>query len=363
MRGIETIVMTVVKMIVDEQDRPVVPAEGAPADVIVVPPPMDPGRAPLMPGDPVPPEAEAPVPAAVVVDRPAPGLRGYPGPADDGVPDPAAVEVRPPVDGGNAGDPDIPVAALVDPLAILVELLFILLDLGREVLALAARGEKRVTRAVPGIEPILAAVGVRRIAEEPAVGGGHGLVRPDEGGAVLGGGLETAFPDGGLGLPIDPNVEPVEPLLEDVERGVGSMDLDALVHGELAHPEIGAAFGEVELDALVPLGGQDGEFDPGVVVEAEVVPAPEVDLGLAAVGPHLIALDQREVYLALLIAQVRGPLNVDRAIDVAQAGETVRIVPFILRLEAERHNNDESGRQERSLCHRLVHRLSPSDPL
>jgi hypothetical protein len=359
----KAVVVTVVKVIVDEQDRPVIPAEGAPADVVVVPPPVNPGRAPVMPGDPVPAQPEAPMPAAIVVDRPAPGLRGYPGPADDGVPDPAAVEVRPPVDVGNPGDPDVPVAALIDPLAVLVELLFILLDLGREILASAARGEERVPRAVPSVEPVLAAVGVLRIAEKPAVGGGHGLVRLDEDGAVLGGRLETAFPDGGLGFPVEPDVEPVETLFENVERGVGSMDLDALVHGEPAHPEISAAFGEMELDALVPLGGQDGEFDPGVVVKAKVVPVSEVDLGLAAVGPHLVPLDQREVDLALLVAQVRGPLDVDRAGDIAQAGEAVRIIPFILRLEAERHKNDESGRQERSLCHHLVHRLSPSDPL
>jgi hypothetical protein len=95
-------------------------------------------------GDPVPAEAEAPMPAAVVVDGPAPGLRGDPVPADDGIPDPAAVKVGAPVGVGDVRNPDISVGPFIDPLTVLVELFFVLLEVGRKVLPFASLGELRI---------------------------------------------------------------------------------------------------------------------------------------------------------------------------------------------------------------------------
>jgi hypothetical protein len=247
-------------------------------------------------------------------------------------------------------------------MAVLFELLLVFLDLGREVALAALRHEQRVPRAVPGVETVLAGVVVFRIAEEPPVDGRDGLAFADEDRAGLDGGLETALTREGPGLAVGPDVDTVEPLLEDIERRIGSVDLDALVDGESAHPEVDAAFGEMEADALVPLGGQEGELDLGVIVEAEVVPLAEMDLGLAALGPHLVALDQGEIDLALLVAQVRRPLDVNGPVDVAQAGETVGEKAFILGLQAEGDRNDECDRQDRRSWGCLVHRLSPSDP-
>jgi hypothetical protein len=363
MRRVIAVVSAIIEVVVDEKDGPVIPAERAPADVIVVPPPVDPGRAPVIVGDPIPAQAEAPVPSPVVVDRPSPGLGGHPGPAHDGIPDPAAIEIGPPVAVRDIGHPDVAIATLVDPSAVLVELLLVLLDLGREILPRAPGREQAVPRVVPILERVAAAGVVSGIVEELPGGGGHGFTRPDEDGAVLRGGLEAALADHGLGLLIEYDLEAVEPLLEDVKRGVGRMDLDALVRDKLAHPEIRAPLDEMEADALVALRRQDGEFDLGVGVETEIVPAPEMDLGLAALGPHRVALDQGEIDLALFVSQVRRPLDIDGAVDIAQAGEAVGIEPFVLGPEAEGDGDDDHDGQDRRLRHRLAHLFSPSDPL
>src|SRR5665647_293352 len=115
------VVVSVIEAVVEEVAGPVVPSERAPADVVPVGPPMHPGRAPMGLGDPVPAEAEAPIPAAVVISRPAPGLGGNPVPADDGIPDPAAVVIRLPIlIVGDVRDPDVAVGPFIDPVAVLV---------------------------------------------------------------------------------------------------------------------------------------------------------------------------------------------------------------------------------------------------
>jgi hypothetical protein len=364
MGGEIAVVVAVVKAVVDKQSGAVVPSQGAPADVVAIPPPVHPGRTPVAPGDPVPAEAETPVPAAVMVDRPAPRLGRDPGPADDGVPGPTAVVIGPPIIiRRDVGDPDVAIRPFVDPLAVLVKLLFVIAHVGREVLPLAPFGQLDVAAAVPIVERVAAGKVIFRIAEKPAVGGGHGLLCLEEHGALLGRRFQTSFTDEDLGLPFGLDLEPVQAFLEDVERRIGGVDLDALIEGELAHPEIDAALRQVDLDALLPFRGQDGEFDLGVVVEAEIVPVPEMDLGLADLGPHLVSLDQGEVDLSLFESLVGGPLDVDRAVDKIQAGKAVRVESLVLGLEAEGDKNDEGDRQERSLCHHLVHRLSPSAPI
>jgi hypothetical protein len=245
-------------------------------------------------------------------------------------------------------------------MAVVIELLFVLLHFGGEVLPVAACGELGVPAVVPIVESVAAGLPVGGISEEPAVGGRHGLLGMDEDGAVFGRGFQAALTDEDLGLALEPDIEPVEALFEDVERRIGGMDLDALVEGELGHPEISAAFREVDLDTLLPFRGENGEFDLGVIAEAEVIPPAEMDLGLAAFGPELVPLDQGKVDLALFVAQVRCPLDEHRAADIGQAGKTVGVESLVLGHEAEGDQNDEADRQERSLCHHLVHRLSPS---
>jgi len=248
-------------------------------------------------------------------------------------------------------------------MSVLVELLLVLLHLGGEVLLLAPRGELLVPAAVPVVEGVAAGVPIGGIAEQTAVDGRHGLLIPDEDGAVLGRGLQAPLAGRRLGFSGGVDVEAVEALLENIERRVGGMDLDALVQGEMAHPEIGAAFREVDLDALLPFRGQEDEFDLGVVIEAEIVPSAEVDLGLAALRSDLVSLNEGQVDLPLFVAQVRRPLDIDRPADIAEAGEAVGVISFVLGHEAEGDRNDEYGRQKGRSLHHLVHRFSPSAPI
>jgi hypothetical protein len=235
---------------------------------------------------------------------------------------------------GDVRHPDVAVGPLVDPGAVLVELFLVLLDPGGEVLPFAPLGELGVAAAVPVVERVGRGVTVFGVVEEPALGGGQGLPVADEDRAVFRRGFQAALTDEDDGLPAGPDIEPVEARGEDVEGRVGGMELDALLLGEIAHPEIGAAARQDELDALLPFPGQDGELDLGVVVEAEIVAAAEVDLGLAALGPDAVSLDEGEIDLSLLVAQTRGPLDVDRAVDIAQTGIAVGIITFILGREA-----------------------------
>jgi hypothetical protein len=220
-------------------------------------------------------------------------------------------------------------------------------------LTFAPLRELRVPRTVPVVENVVTRVEVLRIPEKTAFGNRRGLLVPDERRPVLGGRLQAAFMDEDSGLAARRHIEAVQALFEDVERRVGGMDRHAFIDGEMAHSEVGASLEDMDLEALVPLLGELGEFHFGVGVEAKVVPAAEVDLGLAVLGPHLIALDEGQVDLALLIAQVGGPLDVDGAVDVAQPGETVGVIAFVLGQKAEGDGNDESDDQERFVSHRL----------
>jgi hypothetical protein len=219
-------------------------------------------------------------------------------------------------------------------LAVPVELFFIFFEIGRQVLPFAPLGELGVPGTVPVVEAVGTGIGIFRVAGETAVRDRQGLLLPDHDRAVLAGRLQAALADENLGFPVQFHVEPVEPFFENIERCVWGMDFDALVSGEIAHPEVGASFGDMDLDALVPFLGKDREFHLGVVGEAEVVAAAEVDLGLAGFGPHLVALDKGEIHFALFIAQVGRPLDKDRAVDVAQAGITVGVESFVLGHEA-----------------------------
>jgi hypothetical protein len=186
--------MPVVEIVVDDDDGPVVPAERAPADITLVVPPVDPGGAPVMMGDPVPAEADPPMPPSVVVDGPAPRFERYPIPADHGIPDPSAVKVGPPVGVDRVRGPNVSVRSLVDPGAAPVEFLLVIVEIGRKVPGIAPFGEK-----------------------EAAVDRGDLFLHPDEEGAFLSGGLGGTLEDEKLGLLPRVDVDPVEPDIEEIK--------------------------------------------------------------------------------------------------------------------------------------------------
>jgi hypothetical protein len=113
-RGIESRI-TVIKMVVDDDDRTIVPAERAPADIVISIIPMHPGRAPGAVGNPVPAQTEPPLPASVVIYAPAPGLIRNPGPTADRIPGPPPLIVGPPIGVGNSWNPNVSEWPLIRP--------------------------------------------------------------------------------------------------------------------------------------------------------------------------------------------------------------------------------------------------------
>jgi hypothetical protein len=198
------------------------------------------------------------------------------------------------------------------------------------------------------IESVGAGSEIVRVTEQAAVFGGHGLPGLDNDRAPLAGGLEAALGNEDLRLAVQGDVEPVEALVQDVRGDVGRMDLDGFLAGERADPQVGAAFKDVDLDPVISLRGKDGEFHLAVIVEAQVVPAAEMDFDLAGPCCQLVPLDQSHVHLALLGPEVRCPLDEDFAVDEGQPGEARGVIAVGggVRLgdQTERNANEESDR-------------------
>jgi hypothetical protein len=347
--------MPVVEIVVDDDDGPVVPAERTPADIVLVVPPVNPGGAPVVVGDPVPAEADPPMPPPVVVDGPAPGFERDPVPADHGIPDPTAVKIGPPVDVDRVRGPDVSVRLFIDPVAAPVEFLLVVVEIGREVPGIAPLGEK----VVPGSVPLVEFVGTHqepvRLPGEAAVDRGDLFLRPDEEGSFLSGRFGGSLEDEKLGFLPRPDVDPVEPHVEEIKRGVGSVNFDAFFDLEPVHPEVNASLEDMKLDPVVTFSGQQGEFDLGILADTEKVPVAEMNLGLADLRPDLVSLDQSQVDLSLFIAEVRGSLDENIATDVIQAGETRGVVAFGILGRAPGHDEEEGEGCEK----RFFHRPSP----
>jgi hypothetical protein len=245
-------------------------------------------------------------------------------------------------------------------LAVLVELLFVVAEIGGQMPGRAPLGEQGVPGLVPLVESVGTGIVFAGVADKTAVRGDERLPAMNDDGAFLSGGLQAAFEGDDLGLFVGAHVEPVEAFLQDVRGRVGSMDLDRLIASERADPEVGAPFENMKLDPVIPLDGQEGKFHLGVVVQPEVIPAAEMDFGLTGPGPELVPQDQGQVHLGLLRAEVRGPLDEDVAAHISDAGEARGIVAVRRRVrlgaQAKRNGNEESDRQKQ--C--FLHLLSPS---
>ena len=129
MSGVVRTVAPPVEVVVHNHDRIVVVAQWAPAVVMVSPIPMDPSGPPVGCGDPVPTKVNSPVPSSVVGHTPSPRIIRNPIPSDDRIPDPPAVVVRPPGIMMDSGDPDITIRPFINPVSVISQLCFILIQL------------------------------------------------------------------------------------------------------------------------------------------------------------------------------------------------------------------------------------------
>ena len=69
-----SLIISFINIIIDHHHRPVVVAQRAPANIVSVIIPADPGWPPVNRRDPVPAEAQPPVPSSVMINSPAPGF-------------------------------------------------------------------------------------------------------------------------------------------------------------------------------------------------------------------------------------------------------------------------------------------------
>ena len=196
-----------------------------------------------------------------MVSRPAPRLIREPGPAAHAQIDPAAVIIRLPIRAHSRRNPDIAVRSEVAPLAVLVELGFIVLEVPGQVFFAVVLGELRAQLgASRSVETVESVVGNpherRRLAIELALGDLELLLRLDQGRAPFPGGFDEAAENENLRVAVLPDVDPVDAPIEGVEGGIGRMDLDALLLGQGAHDEVHAARPDPHPDDVIALFGQ-----------------------------------------------------------------------------------------------------------
>jgi len=339
--GVMSAVISIVEVIVDEDTGVVIPAERAPAAVILTPIPMHPGRAPGIMGDPVPAQAEPPAPAAVMINRPAPGLIRNPGPAALRIPIPVAVVIGPPiVIGIDVGNPDIAVGSLIGPRAVVSQFALVVIELRRQIALGNVLGLDGIPVFVPVVEIVLSIREVR-LGPKLTVRGHKSLPAADELGAGLAGRFHRAFEDRELGLSIASGVEAIQAFFQDVERGIGSMDFKTLLFLEQADPEVDISAQQMEPDPVVTAPRQVGEFNEGAVIDTEIVLPSETDLRPAALGFDLVSLDYGHVGHARFRSEVAGPLDDDIALDIGQPDKAPAVVILVLGESEERQKSQD----------------------
>jgi hypothetical protein len=131
MERIILIVITPIKIVVDDDHRTVIVTQRAPPDIVISAIPMDPGRSPVPGGDPIPSQAKSPMPATVVRNAPAPRFIRNPCPAANRIPGPSPVIIRAPGVVIDTGNPNITVRPLVCPTAVIIQLSLILIQFDR----------------------------------------------------------------------------------------------------------------------------------------------------------------------------------------------------------------------------------------
>jgi hypothetical protein len=253
-----------------------------------------------------------------------------------------SVEVRPPVGVDGIGRPDVSVRPFIDPGSAPAEFILVIGEIGGKVPGVAPLCEEVVPGLVPLAELVDSSVEIGRLGEKPPVDRGDLFLGPDEEGPFLSGRFGGTFDDEELGLTIRPDIDSEKPFFQKIKRGVRGVDFDFLFVGERAHPQIDVAVEEMELDPVVALAGQQGEFHLGVLADPEEVLAAEMDLGLSDLRADLVSLDEGEIELSFFISEVRGPLDEDIAADIVQPGETVGIITVVILGCARGRDNEES---------------------
>ncbi len=160
-----------------------------------------------------------------------------------------------------------------------------------------------------------------------------------------------------VGFFVLPDIDPVEPRLEDIKRGVRGMDLEIPFAVRCLDPEIKAAGEKMEVGRILVLAGKGRDVDLGEAVEAEEILPAELELGAAVLGPNFVAIDDDQVHFALFIAHILAALDENIALDIAHPDIAAVVVALGLAGSRER-DKDKTRRDDKT---HLFHRLSPSN--
>jgi hypothetical protein len=235
----------------------------------------------------------------------------------------------------DVGHPDIAIRPLVRPIAVVRQLALIVIELGGQIALGDVLAQDGVPVLVPVVE-IIPSVREVRLRPELTVRGQEPLPAGDELRAAFSGRFHRAFKDGEFTLSVAPGVETVEAFLQDIERGVRSMDFKGLLFFEEADAQVDISAQEMEPDPVVTAPGQVGEFEQGTVIDTEIVLAAEAHLCPAVLGFDLIALDYGQVDHTRFRPEVAGPLDDDIALEIGQTHKTLAVVILVLGESGER---------------------------
>jgi len=142
-------IMPPIKVIVHDHNRMSVITQRTPPDIMGAPAPVNPGWPPNSGRDPVPTEIPSPVPSSVMCDTPSPGIVRHPGPSDKRIPAPSSVVIRPPIMIDNIRNPDISVRPLVNPTAVISQLVLVLIQLRRKIIGFRRTEMEVISLLVP----------------------------------------------------------------------------------------------------------------------------------------------------------------------------------------------------------------------
>jgi len=270
------------------------------------------------------PGAVQPDPPAVVERRPSPGSVVQPGPAPRSDPDPPAIAVGRPTGLDGVGPPELSVATVVLPYAVLVEVLDAV-DLAAHMLV-AVRGiDPVIAFPFPEIEIVVGRVGDRPIgspAQRPIDHGAGVRVQLVSILADVNGRLAASDPDRGPSAGLD--VDAVAPRTLENDRRARAVDLDVTSVRVLPEPHDGASDRHAHLGRV---GRHLDEIELGLGTESNVCTRRELDLGASAdagvegVPRHQRCVDGNPGPVVAIAEAIRGG-----AVDEAHSSDTGRVV-------------------------------------
>ena len=274
--------------------RPVLPAAGQPAPVVV-----------------------QINPAPIVEGREAPGRVVHPGPAPRREPDPVAIAIGCPTGFQSARIPHRPVAAFLAPVAVVVEFAQTD-DLAGGIAPRAAAGDAAVALGGPAVEVIVARqagaahIGKARVVEAVAAARRHLVARRVR--AIDRAGTAEHAHGGAAATAID--IHPVLAGASDDEGEASGVDLVGLLAADTAQAEVGATIEQLQLGAVVV----DVANEQFAAVIKAYLSTTEVERGAGAAGSgDAVTRHQRPVERDLAESALARCLKAHFAFNETQA--------------------------------------------